>query len=152
MRMTSQGGIHADLLDQEVIFMPSIPRCSLPHLVRLASLTLLGGCASVEPLEVPESSSNAQSSWVATDTSSGEDALSSYSLDTPVTLPVTPPAGTESSSVRTIHTIQKGDTLFALARQYYADASRWRSILEANRDQIDNPDCVFVGQELVIPD
>ena len=52
-----------------------------------------------------------------------------------------------------VHVVRKGDTLFSLARHYYAgDASKWRRIYEANRDQIPDKDRIKVGQELVIPD
>jgi nucleoid-associated protein YgaU len=50
------------------------------------------------------------------------------------------------------HVVQRGDTLFKLARQYYnGDASQWKRIWEANRAQIPNKDQLRVGQQLVIP-
>ena len=49
------------------------------------------------------------------------------------------------------HVVDKGDTLFRLARQYYNDERRWKDIFEANQDRVANPDMIFVGQELVIP-
>lgn len=50
------------------------------------------------------------------------------------------------------YTVRKGDTLSAIAKREYGDASEWRRIYEANRDQIDNPDLIHPGQELRIPD
>lgn len=51
-----------------------------------------------------------------------------------------------------VHVVQKGDTIFKLARDYYGgDASKWRTIYDANRDQIANPNQIRVGQRLVIP-
>ncbi len=50
------------------------------------------------------------------------------------------------------HTVQKKDTLYALARQYYNDQSRWKDIYEANRTDIgSDPSRIRVGQRLVIP-
>lgn len=49
------------------------------------------------------------------------------------------------------HTVQKGDTLYALARKYYNNQSRWRDIYNANKDRIPNPDKLKIGTELVIP-
>lgn len=49
------------------------------------------------------------------------------------------------------HTVARHDTLFGLARTYYADAGRWKDIYAANRDQISDPDKIRVGQRLVIP-
>jgi LysM repeat protein len=51
----------------------------------------------------------------------------------------------------TIHKVQKGDTLFHLARKYYNDNSRWRTILEANRSNLQDKDRLVPGQTLVIP-
>jgi nucleoid-associated protein YgaU len=31
------------------------------------------------------------------------------------------------------------------------DAGRWQEIYEANRDQIDNPNLIYPGQELYVP-
>ncbi|MBU0638810.1 MAG: LysM peptidoglycan-binding domain-containing protein [Planctomycetes bacterium] len=52
---------------------------------------------------------------------------------------------------RRVHVVRKGDTLYALARHYYADQAKWRQIWEANRGQLRDPDKLFVGMELVIP-
>ena len=52
------------------------------------------------------------------------------------------------------HTVKSGDSLSALAQQYYGSASRddWMAIYEANKDIIgDNPSLIKPGQELKIP-
>ncbi len=50
------------------------------------------------------------------------------------------------------HTVQKKETLYALARQYYNDQSRWKDIYEANRAEIGgDPNRLRVGQRLTIP-
>jgi nucleoid-associated protein YgaU len=45
-----------------------------------------------------------------------------------------------------------GDTLSKIAKRHYGDANQWRRIFEANRDSIENPDLILVGQVLRIPD
>lgn len=50
------------------------------------------------------------------------------------------------------HTVQKGDTLSHLAKQYYGKASQWPRIFEANRNVLDDPDRILPGQVLRIPD
>lgn len=50
------------------------------------------------------------------------------------------------------HTVVAGDTLGRLARHYFGDAKLWTVIFEANRDVLDEPDEIFVGQEIRIPD
>jgi 5'-nucleotidase len=49
------------------------------------------------------------------------------------------------------HVVAKGDTLYSLARAYYSDQSKWRTIYDANRSSIPDPNKLKVGQELVIP-
>ncbi len=49
------------------------------------------------------------------------------------------------------HTVASGDTLSALAQNWYGDATQWPRILEANRHQLNNPDLIFPGQVLRIP-
>ena len=46
--------------------------------------------------------------------------------------------------------VKKGDTLWALAKYYYGDGSKYKLIASAN-PQITNPNLIYVGQVLVIP-
>ena len=57
---------------------------------------------------------------------------------------------THASEPRT-HTVVSGETLSAIAKHYYGDASRYHRIFEANRDQLKDPDKIQVGQKLKIP-
>ena len=50
------------------------------------------------------------------------------------------------------YTVQKGDTLSHIAQKHYGKASKWHAIFDANRDQIDDPDKIFPGQVLKLPD
>jgi nucleoid-associated protein YgaU len=49
------------------------------------------------------------------------------------------------------YTVQKGDTLSAIAQRHYGKASRWHAVFEANRDQLDDPDKIQPGQVLNLP-
>lgn len=49
------------------------------------------------------------------------------------------------------YTVQQGDTLSHIAKQFYGKANAWNQIFEANRDQLDNPDRIQPGQVLKIP-
>ena len=49
------------------------------------------------------------------------------------------------------YTVAAGDSLSKIAKQQYGNASHWRKIFEANRDQISNPDLIRPGQVLKIP-
>lgn len=50
------------------------------------------------------------------------------------------------------YTVQKGDSLSKIAKQFYGDANRWNDIFEANKDTISDPDLIHPGQELKIPE
>ncbi len=57
----------------------------------------------------------------------------------------------EPDPVEQAYTVEKGDTLSAIAQHFYGKASRWHAIFEANRDQLDDPDRIQPGQVLRIP-
>jgi nucleoid-associated protein YgaU len=50
------------------------------------------------------------------------------------------------------YTVQAGDTLSKISRQFYGDAGKYMKIFEANRDKLSNPDLIKVGQVLTIPE
>jgi nucleoid-associated protein YgaU len=49
------------------------------------------------------------------------------------------------------YTIQRGDTLWKIAKQYYGNGSNYQVIFEANREVIKNPDLIYPGQVVRIP-
>ncbi len=49
------------------------------------------------------------------------------------------------------HRIQAGETLGAIARHYYSDATRWNAVFEANPGTLYSAGEIPVGAELVIP-
>jgi nucleoid-associated protein YgaU len=49
------------------------------------------------------------------------------------------------------YTVEKGDSLSKIAKEFYGKASAWPTIFEANRDQLDDPDRIQPGQVLKIP-
>lgn len=49
------------------------------------------------------------------------------------------------------YTVKKGDTLSAIAQQYYGDGKRYSAIFEANRPMLADPDKIYPGQTLRIP-
>ena len=49
------------------------------------------------------------------------------------------------------YTVLSGDTLSSIAQQWYGTAAEWPHIFEANRNQIINPNVIFPGQVLRIP-
>ena len=47
--------------------------------------------------------------------------------------------------------IKSGDTLGAIAKQFYGKASAYMKIFEANREIIQDPDKIYPGQKIRIP-
>ncbi len=51
----------------------------------------------------------------------------------------------------TNYIVAKGDNLSKIAGRFYGNANAWKSIFEANRDQLSDPDRIKPGQILKIP-
>jgi LysM repeat protein len=59
-------------------------------------------------------------------------------------------AAAPASSGKT-YTVQPGDSLSKIAKQYYGDANAYNKIFEANRDKLSDPNKIQAGQVLNIP-
>lgn len=49
------------------------------------------------------------------------------------------------------YTVKAGDTLSKLAERFYNSISKWQKIYEANKDQLKNPNYIYIGMKLTIP-
>jgi nucleoid-associated protein YgaU len=58
-----------------------------------------------------------------------------------------PPSTVEART----YTVQPGDNLSKISKQFNGDANKYMKIFEANKDKMSDPDKVRVGTELVIP-
>ena len=47
--------------------------------------------------------------------------------------------------------VVKGDTLGGISKHFYGEPGKYMQIFNANRDILDNPDLIHVGQVLTIP-
>ncbi len=50
-----------------------------------------------------------------------------------------------------LHTVEKGDTLWAIATKYYSDGNKYHDIVAANQPMIKDADEIYPGQVLRIP-
>lgn len=61
------------------------------------------------------------------------------------------PAVAEQPTER-LYQVVAGDTLGGIAKQFYGNAGKYMKIFEANRDVLDDPNLIKVGQKLRIPE
>jgi nucleoid-associated protein YgaU len=62
-----------------------------------------------------------------------------------------PAAGSINSAPSRTYTVKAGDTLSKIARTELGGASKYMILFEANRDIVKDPDKIFPGQVLKIP-
>lgn len=60
-------------------------------------------------------------------------------------------AGGGSSEGGQTYTVKSGDTLSKISKQHYGDSNEYMRIFYANRDKLNDPDKIQIGQELKIP-
>lgn len=57
-----------------------------------------------------------------------------------------------TAGINRTYTVKSGDTLSAIAKQFYNDASQYMKIFEANKSILSSPDKIAPGQVLTIPE
>jgi len=57
----------------------------------------------------------------------------------------------EESAIAQFHTVERGDTLGKIAKEYYGNAMKYPVIFEANKPMLSHPDKIYPGQVLRIP-
>ena len=55
-----------------------------------------------------------------------------------------------TASAATI-TVQKGDSLWRIAKEQLGSGLKWKEIYEMNMDKIKDPNLIYAGQNLVLP-
>ncbi|MBC8144327.1 MAG: LysM peptidoglycan-binding domain-containing protein [bacterium] len=58
--------------------------------------------------------------------------------------------GSDESKGKT-YTVKSGDSLSKISKEFYGDSDEYMRIFYANRDKINDPDKIQIGQELAIP-
>ncbi|MEO0385541.1 MAG: peptidoglycan-binding protein LysM [Pseudomonadota bacterium] len=57
----------------------------------------------------------------------------------------------DTSDAADFHTVEKGDTLWAVSQKAYGDGSKYMKIFEANKPMLSDPDKIYPGQVLRVP-
>lgn len=60
-------------------------------------------------------------------------------------------AGAGSAPASRTYTVQAGDNLSKISKHFYGDPNQYMKIVNANKDQISDPDKIKPGMELNIP-
>ena len=58
---------------------------------------------------------------------------------------------TKAAPASRTYTVRSGDTLSEIAAKFYGNPARWTWIYAANRAKIHNPNSIYVGEKLTIP-
>lgn len=71
--------------------------------------------------------------------------------DAPKQAEAAPQSSAAPSAEPVFHTVKKGETLSEIAQHYLGSANKYREIFEANRPMLSDPDKIYPGQTLRIP-
>jgi len=83
-------------------------------------------------------------------TATYDTATPAVEVETPTTPPPTTTAKPSTGTPQT-YTMQRGDTLYSLARRFYGDGKLWTRIADANKNKIRDVTDIAVGTVLTIP-
>ena len=61
-------------------------------------------------------------------------------------------AAAEAAPAPVFYTIQSGDSLWKIASRHYGDGNKWNALFEANREVIKDPDLIYPGQQIRVPE
>lgn len=71
-------------------------------------------------------------------------------IEAPAAAAASAAAGVTTTAART-YTVQPGDNLSKISKQFYGSANQYMKIFEANQDKLSDPDKIKPGMELLIP-
>ena len=63
-----------------------------------------------------------------------------------------PEATVEAAPAPAFYTVQSGDSLWKIASKHYGDGNKWNALFEANREVIKDPDLIYPGQQIRVPE
>ncbi len=66
--------------------------------------------------------------------------------------PVAPEQVAAAAENTRFYVIQKGDTLYGIAQEMYGNGMKYPELFEANREVIQDPDRIYPGQKIRVPE
>lgn len=97
--------------------------------------TIYGGCAfsmTIKEVRVARSAQSTGDTATKQETKSGTQQV-------------------QSNTSSKTHTVKRGECLWSIAKAYYGNGAKYKDIYEANKDKIENPNLIYVGQVFKIP-
>jgi nucleoid-associated protein YgaU len=113
--------------------------------VRLAQLHVQDNKLFMRGAAPSETIKNALWNQIKAVNSAYDDITADITVDS--TLPQPAPA----SAPKRTYKVQPGDSLSKIAKEFYGNANDYMRIFEANKDTLNDPNKIQIGQELVIP-
>jgi nucleoid-associated protein YgaU len=80
-----------------------------------------------------------------------QDLAADFTVDTSIAPAAAANASDHHHGDEQTYTVQAGDTLSKISKQFYGEASLYMSIFEANRDRLSDPNRIQTGMQLRIP-
>jgi nucleoid-associated protein YgaU len=71
-------------------------------------------------------------------------------IQAPVAAAAAAAASGSTTTART-YTVQPGDSLSKISKEFYGNGNLYMKIFEANKDKLSDPDKIKIGMELLIP-
>jgi len=104
---------------------------------------------AIDPAELEATASSPEPMPAVTSTPAVEVETPAAEVKTPA--PTPPLTTAKPIGGGTTYTMQKGDTLYSLARRFYGDGKLWTKIADANKGTIRDVTSIPVGTVLTIP-
>ncbi len=132
----------------------SVQNAMAQNQVRLQNLNMQGDKLFMRAEAPSQEAKNKVWDQIKTVDSSYSDLIADITVNESTQAPRTQTAGASvgsGQSTRT-YTVQSGDSLSKISKQFYGNANEYMKIFEANRDRLSNPNEIKPGQQLVIPE
>jgi nucleoid-associated protein YgaU len=132
----------------------SVQSAMAQHQVRLENLNMQGDKLFMRAEAPSQEAKNRVWDQIKMVDASYSDLIADITVNESAQAPRTQTAGAGVSggqSTRT-YTVQAGDSLSKISKEFYGNANEYMKIFEANRNQLSNPNEIKPGQRLVIPE
>ena len=132
----------------------SVQNAMAQHQVRLQNLNMQGNQLFMRAEAPSEEAKNRIWDQIKLVDQSHSDLIADITVTASVQPARTQTAGASMSGGQSTraYTVQPGDSLSKISKQFYGDANRYMKIFEANRNQLNNPNEIQPGQRLLIPE